>query len=77
MKSLIIILLSLLFLTSYAQTESVSTATLSPGKTKGDFYFLWGYTRAWYSKSDIHFVDHSNKYYPETGKYHYYDFTIY
>jgi hypothetical protein len=77
MKSLIIILLSFLFLTSYAQTESVSTATLSSGKTKGDFYFLWGYTRAWYSKSDIHFVDHSNKYYPETGKYHDYDFTIY
>jgi hypothetical protein len=46
-------------------------------KRQGDFYFLWGYTRCAYSTSDIHFVDHSNTYYPTTGKYHDYDFTIY
>lgn len=38
---------------------------------------MWGYTRCWYSKSTIHFKDHSNKYYPETGRTHDYDFTIY
>jgi hypothetical protein len=77
MKSIVIILLSFLSLSSFSQTESVSTATLSPAKKKGNFYFLWGYTRCKYSKSDIHFIDHSNKYYPETGRYHDYDFTIY
>ena len=76
MKSGIIILLSFLSLFSFAQ-EPVSTATVSPKKQRGNFYFLWGYTRCKYSKSTIHFEDHSNKYYPETGRYHDYDFTIY
>ena len=76
MKSIIITLLSVLSFFSFAQ-EPVATATLSSKKQKGNFYFLWGYTRCKYSKSTIHFVDHSNKYYPETGRYHDYDFTIY
>jgi len=63
-------------LVSFSQTEATATGSLT-SKKKGNFYFLWGYTRAWYSKSDIHFEDRSNKYYSETGKYHNYDFTIY
>jgi hypothetical protein len=31
-------------------------------KKKGSFYFTWGYTRCAYSKSTIHFSDHSGKY---------------
>ena len=85
MKSCFIIILSFFSLLAFSQTETITTNTVasSPKLTfgqklkKGDFYFLWGYTRAWYSKSDIHFEDHSNTYYPATGKYHDYDFTIY
>lgn len=64
------------FLYSFSQ-ESVGTGTLSTKKKKGSIYLMFGYTRCAYSKSTIHFVDHSNKYYPETGRYHDYDFTIY
>jgi hypothetical protein len=61
---------------SSSQTESI-TQPVSKKLRKGSFYVMFGYTRCTYSKSDIHFVDHSNTYYPETGKYHDYDFTIY
>lgn len=85
MKSGFILLLSFLSFISFSQTEISNTPTttattkLTFGEKvkKGDFYFLWGYTRATYSKSDIHFIDRSNTYYPETGRYHDYDFTIY
>jgi hypothetical protein len=62
---------------SLAQTEAITTNTLSSKKKKGSFYLMWGYTRAWYSKSDLHFTNNSNKYYEETGRYHDYDFTVY
>jgi hypothetical protein len=50
-----------------------------PIKTKrgGSIYLSWGYTRAWFSKSDIHFVDKSNTYHDATGRTNNYDFTIY
>jgi hypothetical protein len=69
----------LIFLSSFclAQTDAVITNTLSSKKKKGSFYGMWGYTRATFSKSTIHFKDHSNTYYPETGRNHEYDFTIY
>ena len=35
---------------------------------KGTFYFAWGYNKDWYSKSDLHFSDHTN------GKF---DYTLY
>lgn len=44
---------------------------------KGKIYFSWGYTRAGYSKSNIHFEDHSNNFHEYHGKNNYYDFTIY
>jgi len=44
---------------------------------KRRMYFMWGYTRAWYNNTDIHFQDHSGKYHPQTDKYNNYDFTIY
>jgi hypothetical protein len=57
---------------SFSQKDSIK------GKTKkGSFYFMFGYTRATYSKSTIHFEDHSNHYHPVTGKYANYDFTLY
>ena len=46
-------------------------------KKEKQWYYTWGYTRAWYSNTDIHFKDLSNNYHPETGKNNYYDFTIY
>jgi len=39
-------------------------------------YVSWGYTRAWYSRSTIHFKDLSDKYHGVTGLNNYYDFTI-
>lgn len=59
---------------AFAQSD---TTLHAPKKKKGSLYFNWGYTSAWYSKSTIHFVDHSNKYHPYTGRYNEYDFTIY
>ncbi len=37
-------------------------------KGKGTFYFIWGYNKDWFSKSDLHFVDHITDNY---------DFTLY
>ena len=59
-----------------SQTEAATTNSISTKKKKGSIYLMWGYTRATFSKSTIHFVDRSNTYYPATGRYHDYDFTI-
>ena len=86
-----LILMTKLFLTTtllLSFTVSVfsqlptSSLPINPTKTKkkfsdGSMYLLWGYTRAMYSKSTIHFSDDSNTYYPATGQYHNYNFTIY
>ena len=45
-------------------------------RKKRTLYATWGYTRAWYSKSTIHFKDLSGKYHPATGNKNYYDFTV-
>ena len=76
MKSSILVLFIFLSISSFSQTEAASSGTVT-AKKKGSFYGMWGYTRAAYSKSTLHFVNHSNTYYPETGRYHDYDFTIY
>ncbi len=75
---------SILILMSFGVSlfSQIETATITPTKTKrkfkdGSLYGMWGYTRATYSKSTIHFIDNSNTFYPGTGKYHDYDFTIY
>lgn len=62
---------------SFSQTEATISNSGSSKKLKGDFYLSWGYTRAWYSKSDLHFKDVSNKYHDATGRYNNYEFTIY
>lgn len=59
---------------SFSQNDSLKKTS----KKKGGFYFTWGYTRAYYSKSTIHFSDHSGKIRDNnTGKPTDYDFTIY
>ncbi|MBX3164342.1 MAG: hypothetical protein KF900_07670 [Bacteroidetes bacterium] len=59
---------------SFSQT----TDTLKLLKEKnGQVYLSWGYTRAWYSKSNIHFKNHSGKYNELRGMPDNYDFTIY
>lgn len=60
-----------------SQTNTTGYESYTPKQRKGKFYFSWGYTACKYSKSDIRFVDRSNKYHPATGKYNDYDFTIY
>ena len=69
-------LFSIFFFVAFSQTESGNTGTVTSKKKRGNFYANWGYTRCWYSKSDIHFIDHSNKYHDATGRYNDYDFTI-
>lgn len=64
------------FASSQTETSPSSEATKKSHK-KGNMYVMWGYTRATYSKSTIHIVNHSNTYYSQTGRYHDYDFTIY
>lgn len=70
MRLLTLSILICLFNSSRSQTD-----TLKPGKKS--WYAAWGYTKAYYSKSTIHFKDKSGKYHPETGNYNSYDFTIY
>jgi hypothetical protein len=77
MKLIAILIFSFFSLFLFSQTETRIQPVTSPLKKGGNIYLMFGYTRCAYSKSNIHFVDHSNKYYPETGKYHDYDFTIY
>ncbi len=77
MKLIAFLFFYLLYLVSFSQTEISSIPSESKRLKKGNIYLMWGYTRATYSKSDIHFENRSNTYYPETGKYHNYDFTIY
>lgn len=45
-------------------------------KNKGTFYVSWGYNRAWYGRTDIHFKNLSNAYNTQTSRYDYYDFTL-
>ena len=54
----------------FSQTDSLK-------KKNRQFYFLWGYTHAKYSKSTIHFKNTSNKYNSRRDKPDNYDFTIY
>lgn len=76
MKLIVFSIFSFFSLFSFSQTET-TIKPVSNRLIKGNIYLMFGYTRCAYSKSDIHFVDRSNTYYPETGKYHDYDFTIY
>ena len=46
-------------------------------KKNKQFYFSWGYTKAYYSKSTIHFKNTSNKFNEHRGMPDNYDFTIY
>jgi hypothetical protein len=72
-RTLPVVLLFILSFNSFSQKDTLNT----DGK-KGSFYFSWGYTRCAYSKSTIHFSDHSGKMRDNnTGKPTDYDFTIY
>lgn len=62
---------------AWSQVETPSVSLIPTAKKRGQFYVMWGYTKCAFTKSDIHIVNHSNTYYPETGRYHDYDFTIY
>jgi hypothetical protein len=46
-------------------------------KTKGTFYFGWGYNKDWFSKSDLHFKNTSSEYNSTTRSTEAYDFTVY
>jgi hypothetical protein len=64
-------------LLGYTQTSETPVT-----QKKGNFYFTWGYTRAAFSRSTIHFEDHSNHVHPlnnNNANNHIsnYDFTIY
>lgn len=73
-KSFIVVLIFLSFSNSFSQSDSLR----KKNKIKGSFYLTWGYTRAAYSKSTIHFSDHSGKMRNNnTGKPTDYDFTVY
>lgn len=69
----LLILLLTLQVSSFAQSDSLKPFR----QKKSQWYFTWGYTRAKYSKSSIHFKDESGKFHEHTGKTANYDFTIY
>lgn len=57
--------------------QFISAQSDSLKKKHKQWYFTWGYTRAMYTKSTIHFKDLSNRYHDYTHQNNYYDFTIY
>lgn len=69
MKKFLTLVIALISITSFAQTENLVDLPIIKEKytahNKGKFFMYWGWNKAYYSKSDIHF----------TGKD--YDFTIY
>lgn len=56
--------------------QSISEKAAPKKKQKGTFYVSWGYNRAWYGRTDIHFRNLSNTYNEQTNRYDYYDFTL-
>jgi hypothetical protein len=66
----LVCLLAVMCCTAFSQTDSTK-------KKQRQWYYTWGYTRAVYSKSTIHFKDLSDKYHDYTRQNNYYDFTIY
>ena len=56
---------------SYSQIDS-----LKKNKTKSKWYYTWGYTRAAYSKSTIHFKNSSGNPFVTSGPIKNYDFTL-
>ncbi len=77
-KQLLFILLFVITISNalFAQDEVCNCPSQSK-IGKGSFYFSWGYNKAWYSKSDLHFKNTSGEYNPITGNYDSYDFTVY
>jgi len=70
--------LLLMLLNSFGWNSSAQTQPEKKEKKKDkQFYVTWGYTRARYSKSTLHFSDHSFKYHDYTGRQSDYDFTIF
>lgn len=68
-----IILLLFVCQGAFSQSDTIKIKT----KKGGSIYLSAGFNRVWHGKSDIHFVDNSNKYHEATGKNNNYDFTIY
>ena len=65
-----------IFGTSLGSLSQVDSLKIIKNK-KSQWYLAWGYTRAAYSRSTIHFKDESHNYHSYTGKTADYDFTIY
>ncbi len=68
-------LLCLLHTVNLVAQESQSTDKKQ--SAKGSFYFSYGYNKDWFSKSDIHFQNHSGELNKTTNHYDNYDFTVY
>lgn len=73
MKHFLALCFTFAWIFSFSQTDTIKLSTKKPHK----IYLSWGYTRAWYSKSSIHFQNHSGKYNELRDKPDNYDFTIY
>lgn len=65
----------LVFLSVFCFT-SVIAQKWEKDEQSGKAYFGWGYKRAWYSKSSIHFVNNSAESINVTSKANHYDFTV-
>jgi len=73
MKYFSVVCFTFVCIFSFSQSDTIKIST----KKNPKIYLSWGYTRAWYSKSSIHFADHSGKFNEHRGKPDNYDFTIY
>lgn len=69
MKKILTLVIALISVTSFSQTENLVDLPIVKEKytahNKGKFFMYWGWNKAYYSKSDIHFTGSD------------YDFTIY
>lgn len=77
MKKIVYLILFFFFTFSFAKGQDSILHFAPPKKTKGTFYFAWGYNRDWFSKSDIHFKNTSPDFDTQKGQTESYDFTIY
>ncbi|HQQ93849.1 MAG TPA: hypothetical protein PLQ93_04805 [Bacteroidia bacterium] len=64
------------FLALFCILQVPLIAQKETGAEPGKFYIAWGYTRAVYSKSTLHFQNHNGIPSPNTPKVDYYDFYI-
>ena len=57
-KSAVFKLVTVVLVSGTCSSAIAQEAPKSATKHGGTFYFAWGYNKDWFTRSDLHFVDH-------------------